>query len=107
MTPIEERVSRLEGGHEHLATKADIAEVHTSIAEVHTSIAQVYTSIAEVHTSIAQVYTSIADVRTSMAELRAELLERIASGENRHIRWTVGTMLVGLSIAVAVIKLID
>ena len=100
MTPIEERVSRLEGGHEHLATKADIAEVHTSIAEVHTSIAQVYTSIAQVH-------TSIAEVRTSMAELRAELLERIASGENRHIRWTVGTVLVGLSIAVAVIKLID
>ena len=100
MTPIEERVSRLEGGHEHLATKADIAEVHTSIAQVHTSIAQVYTSIAQVH-------TSIAEVRTSMAELRAELLERIASGENRHIRWTVGTVLVGLSIAVAVIKLID
>lgn len=93
MTPIEERVSRLEGGHEHLATKADIAEVHTSIAQVYTSIAQVHTSIAE--------------VRTSMAELRAELLERIASGENRHIRWTVGTVLVGLSIAVAVIKLID
>ena len=86
MTPIEERVSRLEGGHEHLATKADIAEVHTSIAQVH---------------------TSIAEVRTSMAELRAELLERIASSENRHIRWTVGTVLVGLSIAVAVIKLID
>ena len=100
MTPLEERVSRLEGGHEHLATKADIADVRTSIAQVHTSIAQV-------HTSIAQVYTSIAEVRTSMAELRAELLERIASGENRHIRWTVGTVLVGLSIAVAVIKLID
>ena len=79
MTPLEERVSRLEGGHEHLATKADVADVRTSIAEL----------------------------RTSMAELRAELLERIASGENRHIRWTVGTALVGLSIAVAVIKLID
>ena len=32
MTSIEERVSRLEGGAEHLATKADVAEVKGEIA---------------------------------------------------------------------------
>jgi hypothetical protein len=33
-TTIEERVSRLEGGYEHLATKADLAELKASIAEL-------------------------------------------------------------------------
>lgn len=33
MASIEERVSRLEGGYEHLATKADIADVKTEIAK--------------------------------------------------------------------------
>ena len=32
MTSLEERVSRLEGGAEHLATKADVAEVKGEIA---------------------------------------------------------------------------
>ena len=32
MASIEERVSRLEGGAEHLATKADVAEVKGEIA---------------------------------------------------------------------------
>ena len=35
-----ERVSRLEGGYEHVATKADIADTKTAIAEVRAEIAQ-------------------------------------------------------------------
>ena len=30
---IEERVSRLEGGYDHLATKADVADVRTEVAK--------------------------------------------------------------------------
>ncbi len=33
MASLEERVSRLEGGYEHLATKADIAEVKADIVK--------------------------------------------------------------------------
>ena len=33
-SPHGERVSRIEGGYEHLATKADIARVETSLAEM-------------------------------------------------------------------------
>ena len=33
MASLEERVSRLEGGYEHLATKADVAEVKADIAK--------------------------------------------------------------------------
>ena len=40
MASIEERVSRLEGGYEHLATKADISDVKTEIADVKTEIAK-------------------------------------------------------------------
>ena len=34
MTSLEQRVSRLEGSYEHLATKADIAELRGDIARV-------------------------------------------------------------------------
>lgn len=33
-SPLGERVSRIEGGYEHLATKADLARVETSLAEM-------------------------------------------------------------------------
>ena len=39
MTSIEERVSRLEGGAEHLATKADIADVKADVAELKGEVA--------------------------------------------------------------------
>ena len=31
MTSIDERVARIEGGYEHLATKADIAELRSEV----------------------------------------------------------------------------
>ena len=31
---LEQRVARLEGAYEHLATKADVAEIKTDIAEI-------------------------------------------------------------------------
>ena len=37
---LEERVSRLEGAYEHLATKADVADVKTEVADVKTLIAE-------------------------------------------------------------------
>ena len=33
-TPLGERVSRIEGGYEHLATKADLARVETDLAQM-------------------------------------------------------------------------
>ncbi len=62
---MEERLSRLEGAYEHLATKADLAD------------------------------------------LRTELLVEIAKMEARLTRWTVGTIIVGLGVAVAVLKLLE
>ncbi len=62
---MEERPSRLEGAYEHLATKADLAD------------------------------------------LRTELLVEIAKMEARLTRWTVGTIIVGLGVAVAVLTLLE
>ena len=36
--PLPQRVSRLEGGYEHLATKADVGEVKVEIARLETRI---------------------------------------------------------------------
>ena len=41
MTMVEERVSRLEGAYDHLATKADIADARTEITNVRTEMAAV------------------------------------------------------------------
>ena len=55
MTMVEERVSRLEGAYEHLATKADVADVRTEVANVRTEVADVRTEVADVRTEIAAV----------------------------------------------------
>lgn len=34
MTTMEERVSRIEGGYEHLATKADLANIRAELANL-------------------------------------------------------------------------
>lgn len=54
MTTMEERLSRLEGGYEHVATKADIADLR-----------------AELKADISNVETHIADLRAEMASLRS------------------------------------
>ena len=72
----------------HLATKDDIAELKQEIAEVRSELKQ---DIAEVRSELKQ---DIAEVRTEVAGLKAQI---VAQG-NRHIMWSIGTMiaLVGL-----------
>ena len=42
---LPERVSRLEGGYEHLATKADIGDVKAEIAELKAEMARIETRL--------------------------------------------------------------
>ena len=46
-TPTEERVARLEGAYEHLATKRDVANLEIVIANLETEIANLKSYIAE------------------------------------------------------------
>ena len=41
--PITERKARMEGAYEHLATKADLAEMETRVAQLETRMAQLET----------------------------------------------------------------
>ena len=41
MTSVEERLSRLEGVYDHLASKADVARVETQIADLRTEMHRV------------------------------------------------------------------
>ena len=58
-----ERVSRLEGGYEHVATKADIAETKAGLADVKSElksdISVVKDGVAQLRTEIAQLETRI------------------------------------------------
>ena len=79
----EERLSRLEGAYEHLATKADVAEVKAEIARVD------------------------AKIETKFAELQAIMERRFAT----QTRWFVGSMLSGMAfmsvLAFGVARLIE
>ena len=82
MTTVEERLSRLEGVYDHLASKADVAKVETQIADLR----------AELKGDIAKVETQIAGLRTELkgdiAGLRTEMY-RINAGS---VKWLVSFM---------------
>ncbi len=77
MAMMEQRVSRLEGAFEHMATKADIASLKADIAKLE-----------------ARLETSIANLKTD-----------IVAVESRLLRWTVGAMGVGFGATIAILKL--
>ena len=60
---IGERVSRLEGGYEHLATKADIADVRTELANVK---AELKADISETSAKIDLLTVEMARLETRM-----------------------------------------
>ena len=82
----EERVSRIEGGQAHLATKADVAQSEARTAE----------RIAE---SDARNAAQFAEIRKELAEHSAEQSQR----EARQIRW----MLAIVGLGVAIITVLD
>ena len=61
MASIEERVSRLEGAYDHLATKADLEEVK-----------------ADLKADIADLKVNVSDLKVNIADLKAELTWRVA-----------------------------
>ena len=79
--PLGERVSRIEGGYEHLATKADLARVEASLTETK----------AELKADIAELDGKIAGLDGKVEALR---------GEVRGIKWwivSIGAAAVALS----------
>ena len=96
-----ERLSRLEGAHLHMATKADLAAVETRVmARIAESdekraeseirlmamIAATNDRVAETNDRIASTNGRIASTNERIAETNA----RIVAFENRIIKWVVG-----------------
>ena len=69
----EERIARLEAGYEHLATKADLAEVRTDLKS----------DVAEVRTDLK---SDVAGVRTDLADNRADFKSDIATAQGETTR---------------------
>ena len=63
MTTMEERLSRLEGGYEHVATKADVAEIKS---ELNAAIAQVDAKLT------AAIADNKAELTATLAETKSE-----------------------------------
>lgn len=87
---LEDRVSRLEGAYEHLATKADLSELR-----------------AEFKTDIGELK---AEFKTDIGELKAEFKDDIGALQVSLIKWMVGLVLGGMvgitGLVIAVIRLI-
>ena len=76
LTTVEERLSRLEGVYDHLASKADVAGVKTQIADLRTELKG---DIAGVRTELkADIEGLRGELKGDIAGLRAELKGDIA-----------------------------
>ena len=90
---LQERVSRLEGGYEHVATKADVADTKTAIAEVKVDVAHMEARLAEFR----------GEVNSRFAEMDAQ----IARMENR-ITLRLGALFIAISGALfAALRLLE
>ena len=78
-TNIEERVSRLEGGYEHLATKADVESVRVDLERLR----------ADMTAEIGSVRT---ELKAEIGSVRAELKAEIRDTKISTILWLTGIM---------------
>ena len=90
-----DRLSRLEGAHEHMATKADLAGLETRLTEkIVESEIRTAEKIAESNEKIAEseirTAEKIAESEVRTAERIAEVNEKITESESRLIKWGVG-----------------
>ena len=76
MTTIEERLSHLEGGYNHLATKADVQTLETRMTQ--------------------QIAESEARSAKQRADMETRLTKQIAESETRIVKWVVGVMIGGI-----------
>ena len=99
MATIEERVSQLEGGYEHLATKADIARLES------TTKADIARLEGATKADIARLEgTTKADIARLEGATKADIAE--VKGEVRALRGEVRLLLTGMTVGLAALALI-
>ena len=79
-------MSRLEGGYEHLATKADVESVRVDLERLRADMT------AEIGSVRADMTAEIGSVRGEIERVRAELKAEIRDSKNSTIVWLTGIM---------------
>ena len=95
MTTMEERVSRLEGGYEHLATKADVMAVQAAIQ-------------AEITRVQSATQAEITRVQSATQTETARLQARIAGleGDLRGLRGEVRLLITGMGLGLVALNIV-
>ena len=88
-----ERLSRLEGAHLHMATKADIAALETRL------VAMLAESDEKRAESEIRVMAMIAETNERIAESN----QRLAESESRLIRWGIGIAVTAFAAAASLV----
>ena len=97
---VEERLSRLEGVYEHLATKTDIANLKTNITSLESGLrTDMANSEARLSAGTASLDT---EMKTEAANFRTELREM----EVRLTRWMIGSMAVWAAVIIGAIRIL-
>lgn len=81
MATESERIARIEGAYEHLATKADVESIKTAVHEVRTEVQTVKTELQ-------------ADIQSVRSELHGEIAG--IKNDLRWMKWTLGIVVLGV-----------
>ncbi len=99
MTTVESCLSRLEGVYEHLATKADIAELRAEMQSANAELrAEMQSAYGELR---AEMQSANAELRAEMQSANAELRAEMQEMKVTLIKWVVGVQISVAGIMVA------
>ena len=77
----EERIARLEGGYEHLATKADVADVRSEVADTRADLkSDIATSQSDTNRRIDRLFWALIGIGGGLLAAAAAALIRDALG---------------------------
>ena len=110
MATESERIARIEGAYEHLATKADVESIKTEVHDVKAEVQTVKTDLqneihmvksdlrAEMQALKSDLQTEIHTVRTELKSDNANMQGEIAGIKNdlRWMKWALGIVVLGV-----------
>ena len=103
MATESERIARIEGAYEHLATKADVETVKTAVHEVRAEVQTVKTELqTEIQTFKSdlrgEMQTLKSELQTDIHSVRSEMRGEIAGIKNdlRWMKWALGIVVLGV-----------
>ena len=92
MATESERIARIEGAYEHLATKADVEAVKTVVHEVKAEVQTVKTELR------GEMQSLKSELQTDIQSVRSEMRGEIAGIKNdlRWMKWALGVVVLGV-----------